>query len=428
MNNYDIIYLLSNVFGTYIIWKFMCLFFNRSSINFKIESVSYILYFVGIGFIYIYFETPMINVISNLILFFLLTLNYPATWKLRLSAIAYIYAVLICSETFTISVISILNLNKYLNQIDIELILSFVLSKIVSFIALLIVSNFKMLKAKSNINISLLHWCAVFIIPLGTLFSTFILMTVSSQDNFIFIFFSISIIFTINFYVFYLYDNLLQSYEEKMESALIKQQNKAIIKQLKIINLSQDNLKLLRHDMKLHMATLHTLIEKKNNTDALNYIQRIFSSISYVNEFATSGNIEIDSILNYKLNEAKKEQIKIAFNMHIPSQLNIHSFDLVTILGNLLDNAIEAASKSTTERRIELTIELRKNILYINLINTFCGELICINDRLVSTRIDKKNHGLGLKSVQNSLEKYNGAMNKYSEKNTFHVNVLLYNK
>ncbi|MGF7050757.1 hypothetical protein J2T13_005307 [Paenibacillus sp. DS2015] len=280
---------------------------------------------------------------------------------------------------------------------------------------------------KTGIEISSLHWCAVVGIPFGTLFSTFILMTESNNDNLIQLFISITIMFLINFFVFYLYDILIQSYQEKMERNLLKQQNNAYMKQLKIITESQENIKIIRHDIKLHISTLQGLIEKCNNDVALDYIQNIYHLASFTNEYAKSNNMELDSILNYKIYEAQKLGIEIDLYLNVPEQLNFQSIDIVIIIGNLLDNAIEATSRLQENENIELSIDFSRNVLYIRLVNSYCGDLVIVDHKIKTTNADKENHGLGLQSVQKSIVKYNGSISIDHTGRQFCVDVLLYN-
>lgn len=425
MDAYDIIYLLTSIFGTYTIYKFMSIFFDRNEINKNLDWIVYISYFLLIAAIHIIFAIPIINVLSNIILFFLITALYSSSLKLRITAVVYIYAILISVETITIVMFSLLDLNKYMPSINVELISSLIVSKILSYTVILVISNFKMLK--SGIKISPFHWGAVVSIPFGTMFSTFILMSESNDDNFILIFISIAILFIINFFVFYLYDILLQSYQEKMEKNLLKQQNNAYIKQLKMISESQENMKIIRHDIKLHLSTLQGLIEKGNDDVALDYIKKAYNLTSYKNEYAKSNNAELDSILNYKLYEANKIGIEVSLNLNVPEKLNFQPIDIVIIIGNLIDNAIEAASKLEGSKKIEVSIEFSRNVLYISVINPFNGEISLSNKELKTTREDKANHGLGLQSVKKSLEKYDGTISLSHTDGEFCAVVLLYN-
>lgn len=426
MNSYDMIYLLSNIFGTYIIYKFINVFFDYCKKNKQYEYISYIAYFIIIGFLHITFNLPILNLIVSLVLFFLLTLNYNSNWKLRFAAVAYIYALLFSVEAITIVLMSILNLNTFTNGIDLQLILAQIINKILSFIVVLVISNIKRVKADYYIPLS--HWIAIFVVPIGTLFSTYIIMIENVSVHLISIFISIAILFMINIFVFYLYDILLQSYQEKMEKKLLILQNSAYMKQLAIIHQSKNSLKIARHDMKNHISSLQTLIEMDKKELALEYIKNSFELIKNKEEYAQSGHPEIDSILNYKISEAKNLDIEVDLNLCIPSNLNIQAFDLVVIIGNLFDNAIEAVSKLNKDRKIKVSIELDRNVLYINFSNQYLGNLLYNNQKLKTTHCDTRNHGLGLESVKKSVEKYNGVIKVIPMDNNFIVDVLLYNQ
>ena len=206
------------------------------------------------------------------------------------------------------------------------------------------------------------------------------------------------------------------------------QQNNAYLKQLDIINQSQENIKILRHDIKNHALCLQSLIENDDNDGAADYLRTLINNTNYSDEYSKSGNPEIDSILNYKINKANLFGIKTDINLKIPEKLNIRPFDLSVVLGNLLDNAIEAATKSKKEKQINITMELDRNVIYINISNTFDGNLNYIDSKLTTTHMDKENHGLGLNSVRKSIERYNGTMNIHHKDNLFYVDVLIYNK
>lgn len=424
ISNYNVIYLLSNIFGTYTIYKFMTILFNSDKCNKKIEFASYVFYYFAIGAIYIVFNIPLLNLASNLILFFLITLNYSSTWKARFSSVVIIYAILLSAETLTIIIIKILGLSTLSHDVDIELIFELILSKIISYIIVLVMSNFKMLKEKNNITI--LNWLAVFMIPICTLFSTYIFMTEMSGYNFLQIFISISILFAINIFIFYLYDFLMRYYKEKTDKEILILQNNAYMKQLGIIKQSQENLSILRHDFKFHISSIQALFEKGETEKAMQYLQSSLNSLNTKDEFAKSGYQEVDSILNYKINEAITKDIKIELNLSIPDKLNIEPFDLVAILGNLFDNAIEATSKLSEERKIKIDIRFDRNILYISFVNPYL-EIKIENSKLQTTHRDKENHGFGMESVRNAVEKYNGTLQIKHSNHVFYIDAMLYN-
>jgi two-component system sensor histidine kinase AgrC len=419
------IYLITSAFGTYIIYRYMKIFFDSNESDRIIEISSYVLYYFAIGYIFIKYNSPMLNVFANLVMFFLLTFNYQASCKRRLIATTSIYMILLTIESVVAMGMKVFNIDILSQDADLILLTGLVAIKILSYIVMLFLSNFKMVK--NDVKVSSLHWVSIFVIPVGTLMLSLQLIINVHEDNITGIIISIVILFVINIFVFYLYDVLMKSYNEKMEKALLIEQSTAYAKQLEIINQSQENLKVFRHDIKNHVLSLKTLIENNHREEALSYLDGIFACIDNSVEFSKSGNPGIDSILNYKLNQAAALNIKTDISINVPERLNIRPFDLSVILGNLLDNAIEAA-RCCEEKLIKISAELDRNVLYINVSNTFNNKIKYDGKKLITTKTDKEKHGMGLISVQQSLEKYNGAMEIHHKDNMFYVDILIYNQ
>lgn len=377
------------------------------------------------GFLFLEFNNPKVNVVANLIMFYLLTYNYEATIKRRVLATISIYMVLMTIESVVVLVMRYFNIDILSKNSDLVIIAGLITIKIVTYNVMLFLSNFKLVK--NDVKVSSLHWLSIFVIPAGTLILALMLVLKVQSENLTAILISIVIMFVINVFVFYLYDVLMKSYDEKMEKALLLQQNNAYSKQLEIIKQSQESLKVFRHDVKNHVLSLKTLIENNDNKGAANYLESVFDCIDNSNEFSKSGNSEIDSILNYKLNEAVSFGMKTNISINVPEKLNIRPFDLSVVLGNLLDNAIEAA-RCCEEKLIKISVELDRNVLYISVSNSFKGKLNYKENKLITTKVDKERHGMGLSSVQQSLEKYNGAMEIHHKENMFYVDVLIYNQ
>lgn len=424
-NNVTAIYLITSAFGTYIVYRYMKIFFDCTETDRKIEITSYLLYYFITCFLFLEYYNPMLNVISNLMVFFFLTFNYESTLKRRLIATISIYMILMTIESVVVLVLRYFDITILSKNSDLALLISLITIKIISYNVMLFLSNFKLVK--NDLKVSSLHWLSIFIIPAGTLILALMLILNIHSENITGILISIIILFLINVFVFYLYDVLMKSYDEKMEKALLLEQNTAYAKQLEIIKQSQENLKVFRHDIKNHILSLKTLIENNDNKEASDYLESVFACIDNSIEFSKSGNFEIDSILNYKLNKADSFGIKTNISINVPEKLNIRSFDLSVVLGNLLDNAIEAA-RSCENKFIKISAELDRNVLYINVSNSFDGNLKYEGRKLITTKEDKEKHGMGLKSVQQSLEKYNGAMEIHHKDKMFYVDILIYNQ
>ena len=216
-NNVTIVYLITNAFNTYTIFRFMGVFFDRTETDKKIESSSYVLYYFVIDLVYLSFNKPALNIFSNLIMFFLLTYNYMSNIKIRLIATVSIYTILMSIETFVLLILQYFDISMISQESDVEIITGMISIRIISYIVVLFLSNFKMVK--NNMNVSYLHWLSIFVIPAGTLVSALMLISKIHAENLTGIIISIVILFVINIFVFYLYDELMKSYDEKMERA-----------------------------------------------------------------------------------------------------------------------------------------------------------------------------------------------------------------
>lgn len=422
-SSYTAVYLITNVFAVYTLFRYMSIFFDRKDVDKKQEFLSYSLYFFIISLLYLSLDNPAVNIISNLIMFFILTYNYQSTTRNRLIAVVSIYMILMTIEVIMMLILQYYGITVNSSDNDVALIIGIVSIKVISYIFMLFISNFKMLR--NDIRVSTIHWLSIFIIPVGTLIIVLIMISHDYASYVTETIICIVILLIINVFVFYFYDELMKFYESKIEKTILQQQSNAYLKQLEIINQSKENLKTFRHDLKNHVLSLKYYIDSQNREDAIKYLDNIFEYINYSKEYAKSGNSEIDSLINYKMDLAEKYNIKVDVDLAIPEKLNINSFDLSIIIGNLLDNAIEAASKAE-EKFINISLELDRNVLYISISNSYDGKLKFNGRKLATTK--NENHGLGLNSALKSIEKYMGTMNLHYDNRIFYVDILIYNQ
>lgn len=199
---------------------------------------------------------------------------------------------------------------------------------------------------------------------------------------------------------FSLYDNLSEQQEERFEKLRLLQQNKYYQKQFELMKTSLKSNRSFKHDMKNHLAVLKLWVEKNEHNEAMKHIERMTDAFITAKEYAQSGNVIIDSILNFKLQEAVLHGISASLELNIPEQLSITSFDMSIILGNLLDNAINACSKLEKEKRLGVKIKYKRGRLIIKISNTYNRNLNYIGDRLITSNGDKENHGMGIKKYK----------------------------
>jgi two-component system, LytTR family, sensor histidine kinase AgrC len=140
-----------------------------------------------------------------------------------------------------------------------------------------------------------------------------------------------------------------------------------------------------------------------------------------------TGNHYVDSILNYKIEEAIRAGAQVKVEIHIPDKLNIQAFDLNVIIGNLMDNAIEG-SREVEDKRITFEMVLDRSMLFIKVQNHFDGHLNRRKGEFRSTKGNEKLRGIGLRSVQSAASIYDGTVDFETKNGLFEVTILLYNQ
>lgn len=233
-----------------------------------------------------------------------------------------------------------------------------------------------------------------------------------------------------NFLMLYLYNLLLQSISQQYEMEMLKTQLQAYANQLNVVLRGEEKIKALRHDIKHHLSELMLLANKHDVAEIQKYIDEMNSFLKNPNEIVSSGNLEIDSVLNFMLQKAEKELKTVDIKVMLPEKVR-HSFDINVMLGNLLENAIKAAGK-TENKYLSVHIKLKRGILKVKIENSFESSYILRKEQnrkdtiLKTTKPFTKQHGIGLKNVKKIVEKYNGTMAVTAQKGIFCVNLLLY--
>ncbi len=408
---------------TYTIYKFMKIFYVRENTNKKaMEIGSYIIYFIAITILHIFVKIPIILLISNLGLFLMLTLNYKGSFKKRFLTTFLIYLTLMCIEMIIVLSTGYFKLDLLIRN-DYESILGIIIIRIVSYFVVLIIGSYKNIRQGDIVPNT--YWLCILIIPIGTLYLLITIFMVSGLAS-VTIFMSIALVLFINFATFYLYDEISRILSEEKDKILMQQQNKYYEKQLELMRASLKSIKTIKHDLKNHMTSLYALVEENKNEEVLEYLSGVIKVFNNNEGLASTGNTVIDSIINFKLREAEKEKIAVNIDLNIPRELNIPSFDITIILGNLLDNALNAVKKLEKDRYIDIKIKYTKGRLIVKIDNTFDGIIIKEKGKIITSHRDKTNHGLGLESVKTVLEKYNGLIEFKYDSNIFHTALLMF--
>lgn len=176
-----------------------------------------------------------------------------------------------------------------------------------------------------------------------------------------------------------------------------------------------------RHDYRHHIQTMKVHAANGELASIVSYLDMLDEDLTNVETVVKTGNRMADAILNSKLSLAAEREITVRTDANIPVALSMSELDLCIVIGNLLDNAMEACMELPAEKRlIRLYMEMKGNYLYLALTNTAGG-----GKKNSFTTTKGKGHGLGLSRVDAIVKKYGGYVTRASEDEAFSTEILL---
>ncbi|EKS49849.1 two component sensor transduction histidine kinase [Lacticaseibacillus rhamnosus LRHMDP2] len=178
------------------------------------------------------------------------------------------------------------------------------------------------------------------------------------------------------------------------------------------------NMRGWRHDYHDHLQALKAYLDNQDTAAARQYLNELEDKLDAVDPLVHSGNAMLDAIVNAKLTLAERLHIPVNEKVIVGNTPLIKDVDLVVILGNLLDNAIEAISEQPPDekRQLRLYIGIVKQQFYISVTNTRPADQV-IDYQYASTKSDKR--GLGIRRVNKLVAKYDGMINRQYEASVF---------
>lgn len=422
-NTYSIVYLISNFFSIFIIKRFADTLFKKQS-DFRILSeFLYLIYYVITSLAYFKLDIPIIAICINWIAIFIIFLTYESTIQKRIVYTTYIIAFMLFPELVIGAItgyfrFSFFSDGNYSSEIGL------ITTKIVTYIEALLFRNYKIKKDSQSISTSL--WISTIIIPLSTLIYECMFV---SNDNITKnkVIASVAMLFIINATAFYLYDSLSNSYVRQSKLSILETENALYSKQCEIMQSSTEELQGFRHDMNNQFIAISQLIKSKQYDEAEKQLGILTSLTKNKIIYSNSGNVIVDGLINYKLQNAQSENIRVKTEIAVPKQLHIETTDLVAVIGNLIDNALNALCDVPVEKRsLLLKVVFGQQRLIIRVSNPYIGDMICRDGNIVSTKQDSKQHGYGLNNIAKAVNKYKGYMDIDYSGNTFTVDIIMY--
>ena len=193
-------------------------------------------------------------------------------------------------------------------------------------------------------------------------------------------------------------------------------------------NLEQEQLQVrrLRHDMANHMTAIDGLIKEGKFDRAKEYIASLKNSPGMLSMRRWCEDDVINSLLAGKSAVIESNNITYDFKVSLPDSLPIEGLDICSLIGNALDNAIEAILKlSKEERQISLSLIVQRGMFILNSVNNTLAIQSTKNGRFLTSKADKAMHGFGLDNMRFVVDKYGGTMEIQTENNKFDLLVTL---
>ncbi|WP_318065508.1 sensor histidine kinase [Clostridium boliviensis] len=369
--------------------------------------------------------SPVLTLLINMIFVFLATsISYSESWKK-----CALFSFLICAIWMLVEIIIHMILNM-LHLDDKAGLSGAIISKIVMLVFAIVTGH--CLQHKSTGDISFRYMAILLMVPAGSIYIMHNVFLISStaENELLFSFISGILMMLINYIIFEVFESLAANSEYQKKTLLYEQQLELCGRQAEEREIQNTQIRLLRHDMKQHLITILGMVNSGKNQDAATYLTALLEkgNSKKIHEISHSGNIVVDSLVNYKCSVARKQNIEFSTNIFIPPTMPFQNGNLTIILGNLLENALEACRQMKTGHpKIELEMSYQKGILSIVVWNTFEGERFTDGQKhFLTTKKNPAHHGLGLFSIEQAVAACNGEAITQVRGNIFKAVVILY--
>lgn len=225
-----------------------------------------------------------------------------------------------------------------------------------------------------------------------------------------------------------IFDALNKSNAEKAELKLLQEQEKYRIKYAENVREQYHEIRRIRHDMKQSFAVISAFCSENNNEKAFEYanscadkLEKMCRIIDVENDFA-------NAIINSKISLAGEKGIKVICHCTTLS-FPIDDEDICSLIGNMFDNAIEAAEKCDPEKRyIELSLRCDKDRMNLKISNSICEPVLETGKLSDTSKANKKSHGFGVQTINSIADKYGGNVHYFEEGAYLCCNVVLFSQ
>lgn len=422
-------FLLSS-FELYMLDDLVSAILERKKKALSKHAVIYLVFTVLMSLVGI-INNSYLNLFVNPLFFYIFSyLLFEGTCVQKISISLCYYAMGVVPE-FIVAIVLQISQETNINLIrssDIHNLLIVIIMRLITFLFVKIVKQ--LISIKSYQAIPNRFFIALFVLPIATIF-IFISMFYADihllEDNKFTLITGAFLLIFANAFMYHLLNNLIRVYEHCNKLSLLYEKSVLQNESYKNIEVIHEKNRDIMHDLNKYISITKELVVNGDTEKAISIFDTLDGKIRSVSQRRFCSHHILNAILSDRKN--KTEELGIRFELKVDFDVIIdfiEDIDLISIFGNLLDNAIEAAM-ALKDGYIYLDIFMGNegHFLIIDMNNSYVNRIIKVKEKFVTSKVDKRNHGIGLEVVRTLVESYDGLLNIEINDMEFRVNCVV---
>lgn len=389
--------------------------------------------FFAVGYLLLFFVSRFENTTANSVAFLIvnyiiLSINYQCSAKSSLLHSAFLTFIMLMSEVIIALLITEYGyeFSAYIYDFSIKVTL-IVFSKFLYFVVSIIGARVFSPHKRENTDPRLM--IVFLVLPLASAVFSMAIIHIGitsgvTKGTSIVMFLAVSVLLLVNLLFMLLYNQQQKMSEEHMSLQLSIQRDKADKLYYETIQKQYADQRILVHDMRNHLQIIDSFARNKTPEKISEYIGSLDATLRPTGQLILCDNPILNALILHFQTQCLQEGVLFVCDIRSESLQFMDSTGITALFGNLLSNAVEAATESEA-KQIELSVlrVYEQNIVVISVVNSCdfqpsadgCGGYI-------TNKKNATSHGIGLKSIERVVRKYNGTQTMYynSEEKTFH--------
>lgn len=314
------------------------------------------------------------------------------------------------------------------SETETEEFLVIVLAKLVLFLIIMLMSN--TFRYNNMRYIKEKDWIAFLAIPIASMAVTFafiknVRLVIGTELEQLFAGLALGLV-CMNIIMFYWIQNMGKQEYLLREKALLESKTRNQLQLYQAISEKVQHQRKISHEYENQLTCIQSLCEAEEYDKLKEYLEQLRGGVLHNVDYINTNHVIVNAVLNAKYQEAIEKNILVVWKVNDLSRLTISSSDLVVLLSNLLNNAVEACEKCGKERSIKVKCFYEEDEFVLSVRNTYNGRLNIFRGELYTTKSEEReSHGIGLKNVIQVIEKNQGYYTMEHTDTEFWISIII---